>query len=165
MPIHLLLVDPNSARRDAYHAVLHRDIVVQSLGDPALLTEVSVVDVAVIALRQTAGHGLDLGRALKAKHPNAVVVVYGKVEGQAATARLAERWGIDTHLSFIPEPRDVAALAETARLAEQRVMAAHAVKTWPPEPKQATPTWRELLTGPLTAATLRTIARKELFSA
>ncbi len=166
MPVHLLLLDPNRARRDAFHGVMHRDIVVQSLGDSALMTEVTMVDVAIIALRQTTGHGLQVGKALKLAYPRATVVVYGRIEGAGGSptggpSKVNERWGIDTHMAFVPEPHDVAALVETARLAEQRIVAAEAAKT---RPSAATGrSWRELLTGPMTTENLKSLLRKDLF--
>ena len=50
MPVHLLLIDPNRARREAFRAALHRDIIVQSLGVEALPSEVTALDLAVVSL-------------------------------------------------------------------------------------------------------------------
>lgn len=163
MAVHLLLLDPNRARRDAFHQALHKDILVQSFGDDAQLAEVTVLDLAIISLRQTVGHGLLLGKALKAAHPRATVVVYGRIEGQASGQKFNERWRIDTHMPFIPEPHDIAALAETVRLAEQRILAAEAAKARPPAGKRTDPGWRELLTEPITTETLKTLLRKDMF--
>ncbi len=166
MPVHVLLLDPNRARRDAYRWALHKDIVVQAFGDATEVSQVSVLDMAIVALRQTTSHGLEIGKELKAKFPRATVVVYGKIEGQATSGKVNERWRIDTHMPFLPEPADIAALVESARLAEQRVIAAEAAKNRPsvpptPRPEQA---WRELLTEPVTQETLKTMLKKDVFS-
>lgn len=163
MPVHVLLVDPNRARRQSYEDVIKGGVVVTSLGDANEAQAVPLVEVAVIALRQTTGHGLELGRAIKAKHPAATVVVYGKIEGSTAATKVKERWAVDLHMPFLPPAADIAALVETVRLAQQRVVAAEAAKNRPTAPRTSNPGWGELLREPVTAETIRTILKKDVF--
>ncbi len=165
MPVHVLLVDPNRARRQTFEAALTLDAYCTSIGDATEAAAAKGVDVAVISLRQTVGHGLELGRALKLKYPAATVVVFGKIEGEgASTTRVKERWGIDVHMPFLPQPADVAALVDTVRLARARDVAKEAARLRPPEPRRADPAWRELLTEPITSETFKTILRKDLLA-
>ena len=166
MPIHVLLIDPVRARRQSFADALKVDVVVTAIGEAAEADAVPVVDVAVIALRQATGHGLELGRALKVKHPSATVVVYGKIEGATTAAKIKERWGVDLHMPFVPQPADVAALADTARLAQQRLVAAEAARNRPPPPrfKSLDPGWGELLREPVTTETIKTNLKKDVFS-
>lgn len=165
MPVHVLLVDPNRARRQAFEAALSLDAYCTSIGDATEAVNAKDVDVAVISLRQTVGHGLELGRALKAKHPAANVVVYGKIDGEGASnVKVKERWGVDVHMPFLPQPADVTALVDTVRLARARDAAKEAARLRPPPPPRAAPPWRELLTEPITSETLKTILRKDLLA-
>lgn len=163
MPVHVLLVDPNRARRQSYEDVLKGDVVVTSLGDANEAQAVPLVEVAVIALRQTTGHGLELGRAIKAKHRTATVVVYGKVEGSTPATKLKERWAVDLHMPFLPPAGDIAALVETVRLAQQRVVAAEAARTRPAATRSSSPGWGELLREPITSETIKTLLKKDVF--
>lgn len=143
--------------------MLKGDVVVTSLGDANEAQAAPLVEVAVIALRQTTGHGLELGRAIKAKHRAATVVVYGKVEGSTPGTKLKERWAVDLHMPFLPPPADVAALVETVRLAQQRIVAAEAARNRPAAARPSNPGWGELLREPVTAETIRTLLKKDVF--
>ena len=150
-----LLKSPNVTISDE-PAVVTLKKATHNNGEPALLLGVVMRD---------GWNGLELGRALKLKYPAATVVVFGKIEGEgASTTRVKERWGIDVHMPFLPQPADVAALVDTVRLARARDVAKEAARLRPPEPRRADPAWRELLTEPITSETFKTILRKDLLA-
>lgn len=165
MPLHAVLIEPNRTRRAEYERALGADVVLHSTGEPAAEVALPEVQIALIALKQTYGHGLDVGKALKARYPEARVVVYGKLEGGASAQRIRERWGIDTHMPYIPEVSDIAALAGTIRANRQRALAAEAARSVPPRPP--TPddqkAWGELLREPVSKQSLKALLKKDLF--
>ena len=160
MPVHIVLIDPNRSRRLTYEQLLTGDVVLHSLEDPEAAASVLTIDLAIIALRQTNGHGLAIGKDLKTRHPDATVVVYGKLEGASSAGKVKERWGVDVHMPFTPDPSDIAALLATAKLARQRQVAAERAR----ESTRSNPGWGELLREPVTSESLKTVLKKDLFS-
>jgi DNA-binding NtrC family response regulator len=160
MPVNIVLIDPNRSRRLAYEQLLTGDVVLHSLADPEAANMLAI-DLAIIALRQTNGHGLSIGKDLKTRHPDATVVVYGKLEGATSAGKVKERWGVDVHMPFVPEPTDIAALLATAKLAQQRRAAAAAERGRPPT--RSNPGWGELLREPVTSESLKAVLKKDLF--
>jgi DNA-binding NtrC family response regulator len=160
MPVNIVLIDPNRSRRLAYEQLLTGDVVLHSLADPEAANMLAI-DLAIIALRQTNGHGLSIGKDLKTRHPDATVVVYGKLEGATSAGKVKERWGVDVHMPFVPEPTDIAALLATAKLAQQRRAAAAAERGRPPP--RSNPGWGELLREPVTSESLKAVLKKDLF--
>lgn len=168
MPIHAVLIEPNRTRRAEYERALGSDVVLHATGEPGSEIALPDVDLALIALKQTHGHGLDVGKAIKARFPNARVVVYGKLEGGANPARIKERWGVDTHMPYIPEVSDIAALAGTLRANRQRALAAESARSVPPRAGASGPSdqqaWGQLLREPVSAQSLKALLKKDLFS-
>ncbi len=161
MPVNIVLIDPNRSRRLTYEQLLTGDVVLHSLADPEAAANVLAIDLAIIALRQTNGHGLSIGKELKTRHPDATVVVYGKLEGATSAGKVKERWGVDVHMPFTPEPSDIAALLATTKLAQQRQIAAAAERAR--QANRSNPRWGELLREPVTSESLKAVLKKDLF--
>lgn len=88
--------------------------------------------------------------------PDATVVVYGKLEGASGAGKVKERWGVDLHMQFTPDPSDIAALLATTKLNQQRQVAAERARESP----HSNPGWGELLREPVTSESLKTVLKK-----
>ena len=181
----ILVVDPNPTRRRLYHDALQARFNAYGVAHTNDVPDGEKVDVYWISLRQSVGHGLELGRALKAKHPDALVVVYGRPDGEALPQRgkVERTWQIDVYVPYVPEGNDIVATVDKAlklpRLgaALTEVVADPFSRTGPtqrtapyrtvggnvPEPKGQVLTWSELLLAPITTNTLRQLLKKDIF--
>ncbi len=163
MPLRIVVVDPNPARRAEYQrvlagAVVHATAELKPEAAPAF-------DVAMLSLTQAEGHGLELGRELKKRWPAAHVVVYGRPTGGTKLGReAATAFGVDRVLPAPPDALDLVAMVD----AQQRAVRVAQRDSLPPANDSTPakgPTWGELLRAPINGATMRAIFTKNLRSA
>lgn len=181
----ILVVDPQPARRRAYLEALQSRFSAYGVAHTHDVPAGEAFEIYWVSLRQSVGHGLELGRDLKARNPSALVVVYGKPDGKSVPprGRVEKTWQIDVYVPFVPEGSDInvtvdkalqsprlgatlteATLDPFSENAPQQTVAPYRTAGGPlGESKGDVPTWSELLLGPISTQTFRQLMKKDLF--
>lgn len=171
----LLLADANIQRRSALRESLaHRfqAVVASSPEQARTLFARHQPKVAVLALIQPSGNGLELGRSLRGLPggPGAFIVVHGNLAGLgsgATTRQQAQRaHQVDAWFPTLPEPAllDSILNEELRRRAVQvRAQAAQGARPGPVlSAREQEESWRELLQSEATAGNLKALLTKEI---
>ena len=178
----ILVVDPNPTRRRMYQDALGARFKAYAVAHSQDVPASETFDIYWLSLRQSAGHGLEVGRDIKARDPRALVVVYGRADGQALPPRgkVERTWQIDVYVPYVPEASDLNATVDKAlnaprlgaMLAEvtndptsaTNGSTARNARTTKTPGSASEPSWAQLLKAPVTGETLKQLMKKDLFS-